>query len=58
MAAGTGDLTGQAARADAAAPCISLSGISKSFSFKNMILLSQKMIEKDVMQKMKAEVEA
>ncbi|WP_187969061.1 sugar ABC transporter ATP-binding protein [Aquibium microcysteis] len=32
MAAGTGDLTGQAARADAAAPCISLSGISKSFS--------------------------
>lgn len=33
-------------------------GISKALAFKNMILLAQKMIEKDVMQKMKAEVEA
>ncbi|HEY1114712.1 MAG TPA: phosphate acyltransferase PlsX [Chitinophagaceae bacterium] len=33
-------------------------GISKALAFKNMILLAQKMIEKDVMQKMKTEVEA
>lgn len=39
-------------------PVIIGHGISKALAFKNMILLAQKMIEKDVMQKMKAEVEA
>lgn len=39
-------------------PVIIGHGISRGKSFKNMILLAQKMIEKDVMQKMKAEVEA
>lgn len=41
-----------------AKPVIIGHGISKAPAFKNMIMLAQKMIEKDVMQKMKAEVEA
>ena len=41
-----------------AKPVIIGHGISKALAFKNMIMLAQKMIEKDVMQKMKAEVEA
>ncbi len=41
-----------------AKPVIIGHGISKGLAFKNMILLAQKMIEKDVMHKMKAEVEA
>ncbi len=39
-------------------PVIIGHGISKGRAFKNMILLAQKMIDKDVMQMMKAEVEA
>lgn len=39
-------------------PVIIGHGISRSKAFMNMIVLAQKMIEKDVMQKMKAEVEA
>jgi glycerol-3-phosphate acyltransferase PlsX len=39
-------------------PVIIGHGISKGKAFKNMIVLAQKMIEKEVMQKMKAEVEA
>lgn len=39
-------------------PVIIGHGISKSASFKNKILLAQKMIEKDVMQKLAAEVSA
>jgi len=39
-------------------PVIIGHGISKGKAFKNMIVLAQKMIEKDVMQKMNAEVEA
>ncbi len=39
-------------------PVIIGHGISKGKAFMNMILLAQKMIEKDVMQKLKAEVEA
>jgi phosphate acyltransferase len=39
-------------------PVIIGHGISKGRAFKNMILLAQKMIDKDVMQLMKAEVEA
>lgn len=39
-------------------PVIIGHGISKALAFKNMIVLAQKMIEKDVMQKMKEEVEA
>jgi phosphate acyltransferase len=38
-------------------PVIIGHGISKGKAFKNMILLAQKMIEKDVMQKMKEELE-
>jgi phosphate acyltransferase len=38
-------------------PVIIGHGISKGKAFKNMILLAQKMIEKDVMQKMKDELE-
>ena len=41
-----------------AKPVIIGHGISKGKAFKNMIVLAQKMIEKDVMQKMNAEVEA
>ena len=37
-------------------PVIIGHGISKGLSFKNMILLAQKMIEKDVMQKLQAEL--
>jgi glycerol-3-phosphate acyltransferase PlsX len=33
-------------------------GISRGAAFHNMIVLAQKMIEKDVMQRMKEEVEA
>jgi phosphate acyltransferase len=39
-------------------PVIIGHGISKGLAFKNMILLAQKMIEKDVMQMMKNELEA
>jgi glycerol-3-phosphate acyltransferase PlsX len=39
-------------------PVIIGHGISKAKAFKNMILLAQKMIEKDVMQKLKTELEA
>jgi glycerol-3-phosphate acyltransferase PlsX len=39
-------------------PVIIGHGISRGLAFSNMILLAQKMIEKDVMQKMKEEVEA
>jgi glycerol-3-phosphate acyltransferase PlsX len=39
-------------------PVIIGHGISKGRAFKNMIVLAQKMIEKEVMQKMKVEVEA
>jgi phosphate acyltransferase len=39
-------------------PVIIGHGISRGKAFKNMILLAQKMIDKDVMQLMKAEVEA
>ncbi|HUQ96678.1 MAG TPA: phosphate acyltransferase PlsX [Chitinophagaceae bacterium] len=39
-------------------PVIIGHGISKSISFKNKIVLAQKMIEKDVMQKLAAEVSA
>lgn len=39
-------------------PVIIGHGISKALAFKNMIVLAQKMIEKDVMQRMKNEVEA
>jgi glycerol-3-phosphate acyltransferase PlsX len=39
-------------------PVIIGHGISKALSFKNMILLAQKMIEKDVMQRMKDELES
>jgi phosphate acyltransferase len=38
-------------------PVIIGHGISKGLAFKNMILLAQKMIEKDVMQMMKSELE-
>lgn len=37
-------------------PVIIGHGISKSTSFKNMILVAQKMIEKDIMQKLQAEL--
>ena len=39
-------------------PVIIGHGISKALSFKNMILLAQKMIEKNVMQQMKDELES
>lgn len=39
-------------------PVIIGHGISKSTAFKNMILLAQKMIEKDIMQKLQTELEA
>ena len=39
-------------------PVIIGHGISKGKSFKNMILLAQKMIEKDIMQKLSAELES
>ena len=39
-------------------PVIIGHGISKSKAFKNMILLAQKMIEKDIMQKLQAELES
>ena len=39
-------------------PVIIGHGISKSKAFKNMILLAQKMIEKDIMQKLQTELEA
>lgn len=39
-------------------PVIIGHGISKALAFSNMIVLAQKMIEKDVMRKMKEEVEA
>lgn len=39
-------------------PVIIGHGISKAKAFKNMILLAQKMIEKDIMQKLQAELEA
>jgi glycerol-3-phosphate acyltransferase PlsX len=39
-------------------PVIIGHGISRGKAFKNMIVLAQKMIEKEVMQKMKEEVEA
>jgi phosphate acyltransferase len=39
-------------------PVIIGHGISKGIAFKNMILLAQKMIEKDVMQMMKSELES
>lgn len=39
-------------------PVIIGHGISKAKSFRNMILLAQKMIDKEVMQRMKEEVEA
>lgn len=39
-------------------PVIIGHGISRGKAFRNMIVLAQKMIEKDVMQKLKAEVEA
>ena len=39
-------------------PVIIGHGISKGKAFMNMILLAQKMIEKDILQKLKAEVEA
>ncbi len=41
-----------------AKPVIIGHGISKGRSFKNMLLLAQKMIEKDVMQKLKTELES
>ena len=37
-------------------PVIIGHGISKAKSFKNMILVAQKMIEKDIMQKLKEEL--
>lgn len=37
-------------------PVIIGHGISKAKAFKNMLLLAQKMIEKDVMQKLRAEL--
>jgi glycerol-3-phosphate acyltransferase PlsX len=37
-------------------PVIIGHGISKGKSFKNMILVAQKMIEKDIMQKLQAEL--
>ena len=39
-------------------PVIIGHGISKGKAFKNMILLAQKMIEKDIMQKLRTELEA
>jgi glycerol-3-phosphate acyltransferase PlsX len=39
-------------------PVIIGHGISKAKAFKNMILLAQKMIEKDIMQKLQSELEA
>jgi glycerol-3-phosphate acyltransferase PlsX len=39
-------------------PVIIGHGISKAKAFKNMILLAQKMIEKDIMQKLQTELEA
>jgi glycerol-3-phosphate acyltransferase PlsX len=39
-------------------PVIIGHGISKGKAFKNMILLAEKMIEKDVMQKLKLELES
>lgn len=39
-------------------PVIIGHGISRGKAFKNMILLAQKMIEKDIMQKLQAELEA
>jgi len=41
-----------------AKPVIIGHGISHAKAFKNMVILAQKMIEKDVMAKMKAELEA
>ena len=41
-----------------AKPVIIGHGISKGLAFKNMILLAQKMIEKDVMQKLQTELQA